>query len=168
MKTKLIVTAIVWLAGSLAAEAWAQETLKALVKKCETADLVRMSIISNRNKEKKLVKKVTTITILNDDALVNEFIKAFEKDENEALQVISNKQGGKTNNVFYRFEGATYNFSIQSKGNASVSVIEQDGTNADQSSFFFSNDVTNSDDFYIYNADSSYKNLPEILSRGFK
>jgi hypothetical protein len=124
MKTKHVVTAILLLAGSLMSHLSAQETLKALVKKCETLDAVEMHIIKNRNKEtKELTRSVVTITIRNNEALVNEFIAAFKKDEDSATQVTERKQnGGKIVPFMYVFEDTQYSFNYTGKGNAIINV----------------------------------------------
>jgi hypothetical protein len=129
MKTKhVIVTAILLIAGGFSMQATAQEALNALVRKCETLDSVDTNIVRSRDKEtKQLNRSITDLTIRNNEALVNEFTAAFKKEEENATQAIENKQGGKTVSFFYRFDNVDFSFSIQDKGNATVSVIENKG-----------------------------------------
>ncbi|MDR1919121.1 MAG: DUF5024 domain-containing protein [Tannerellaceae bacterium] len=124
MKTKVVV-AVLLLMGSLTVKVSAQETLKALVKKCENMDSVSMTIVRDRDKETKQWKRsVITLNIRNNAALVNEFIEAFRKDEAVALKVIENKDQGRSTNFFYSFEGVNYSLRIKDKANASISVFE--------------------------------------------
>ncbi|MDR2810530.1 MAG: DUF5024 domain-containing protein [Tannerellaceae bacterium] len=157
MKTKHVVTAFLLLIGSLTAEVSAQTTLKALVKKCETSDAVHMSIVKRRNQKKEPTRTIISITIKNDETLVNQFIEAFRKDESEAIRVSESKQGGKTNNTFYRFEGGTtYNLNIEDKSNASVSVVERYGADDDdEASEFFNFDNTNFSGSFFYDTKSA-------------
>jgi hypothetical protein len=126
MKTRsLIAVAILLLTGSLAADLSAQETLKALVKKCENMENVDINVVRKRDeKTRALERTVTSIRINNNQALVNEFIAAFEKDKEMADQEIENKSNGKIKNIHYRFGDASYSFSPGSNGSASITVIE--------------------------------------------
>lgn len=128
MKTKsLLVTAILLIAGSLSGLS-AQETLKALVKKCESMENVNVNMVRSRNKEtKQLERNITTISFSNNQALVNEIVAAFEKDKDLADQEIENRSGGKVTNMFYRFGNASYSFSQNEEGGGSLSIIERDG-----------------------------------------
>jgi hypothetical protein len=137
--------AILWLAAGLTAEVWAQEALRALVKKCETDNTVTMNIVKRKNKAKELVRTIITIRIQNNEPLVKQFIEAFRKDEQEATRVIEDRQGGNLYKSFFRFEGGTtYNIEINN-GNASVSVIERYGKedNDDDLQTFLHFDDTN-------------------------
>jgi hypothetical protein len=122
-----MMAAVLLLAGGLMAGVPAQEALNALVKKCETAASVRMNIVKKRNsKTKALEKVVTTVSVKNDEALVNEFIEAFKKDEKDATSVIEDRKEGKVNSLFYRFDGVSYSLDFhQDKGNANISIIEK-------------------------------------------
>ncbi|MDR3142997.1 MAG: DUF5024 domain-containing protein [Tannerellaceae bacterium] len=127
MKTRnLIAVAILLLTGSLAADLSAQETLKALVKKCENMENVNISVVRNKNKEtREMQRAIINISFNNNQALAGEFIAAFEKDKEMADQEIENKSNGKTTTIFYRFGNVTYSFSQGNDGSASISVIEK-------------------------------------------
>jgi hypothetical protein len=127
MKTRhLIAVAILLLTGSLANGLSAQETLKALVKKCQNMENVSVSVVRNKNKEtKKPEQAITSISFNDNQALENEFIAAFEKDRALADQEIENKSNGRITNMFYRFGEVSYSFSHDDDGSASVSVIEK-------------------------------------------
>jgi hypothetical protein len=127
MKTRhLIAAAILLITGSLSADLSAQETLKALVKKCESMDNVNTSVVRNRNKQtKKLEKEIISLNFSNNQALVNEFIAAFEKDKLMADKEIEGTNNGRKT-LFYRFGDTSYSFSQLNEGSASVSVIQKD------------------------------------------
>jgi poly(A) polymerase Pap1 len=125
MKTRnLIVVAILLLTGSLSADLFAQETLKALIKKCESMENVNVNVVRSKNKEtRELEQEMTSISFRNNQALVNEFIAAFAKDKEMADQEIENKSNGKITNLFYRFGDVSYSFSQHDDTGASVSVM---------------------------------------------
>jgi hypothetical protein len=127
MKTRhLIAVVILLLTGSLATDLYAQETLKALVKKCENMENVDVDVIRRRNKEtKKLEQVITEVSFSNNQALVNEIIAAFDKDKEMADQEIEEKSNGKIKELFYRFGGDTYSFSQDDGGRGSITLIER-------------------------------------------
>jgi hypothetical protein len=129
MKTRnLIVAAILLLTGSLATDLYAQETLKALMKKCENMENVDVDVVRSRNKEtKKLERVVTEISFKNNQTLVNEIIAAFEKDREMADKEIEEKSNGKIKELFYRFGDNSYSFTQRDNGGGSISVIESYG-----------------------------------------
>ncbi|MDR1203802.1 MAG: DUF5024 domain-containing protein [Tannerellaceae bacterium] len=126
MKTRnLIAVAILLITGSLATDLFAQETLKALVKKCENMENVSVNVVRNRNKEtREMQRAITNISFNSNQALVNEFIAAFDKDKEMADQEIENKSNGKITNIFYRFGDVSYSFTQGDNGGASISVME--------------------------------------------
>lgn len=128
MKAKnVIVVAILLIAGSFSTEVFAQETLKALVKKCETMENVNINVVRNRDKEtRKMKRMIVNISFNNNPALLKEFIDAFEKDKEMADQEISNSANGKITNMFYRFGNVSYSFSQNEGGGGSISVIEKE------------------------------------------
>ena len=128
MKTKsLIVAAIFLVVGSFSMDMFAQDALKALVQKCENMENVNVNVVRSRNKEtRKLERLVTSISFSDNQALVNEFIAAFNKDKDMADQEIENRSGGKITNVFYIFGDRSYSFSQDDDGSASITVIERE------------------------------------------
>ena len=125
MKTKVWIMALLLIVSGFSMKLVAQENLNALVKKCETMPSVNMNIIRKQNtKTKKLELKIIDIDIKEDQALINEFLEAFKKDEANAIQAIEDKKAGKTTSLFYKFENVSYDFSYGKKeGCASVSVM---------------------------------------------
>ncbi|MDH6306505.1 putative membrane-anchored protein [Parabacteroides sp. PF5-5] len=133
MKTKrLIVVAILLIAGSLSTELFAQDAIKALVQKCENMENVNVNIVRNRNKEtRKVERTITSISFSNNEALVNEFIAAFNKDKEMTDQEIENRSNGKVNNIFYRFGNTSYSFTQGEEGSGSISIIERSDNKKD-------------------------------------
>lgn len=126
MKTNwLIVVLILFIAGCFSTDLSAQETLKALVKKCENMENVDLSIVRNKDeKTRKVTQVITGISFNNNEALVKEILDAFNKDKAMADQEIESKKGGKVSSLFYRFGSTSYSFSEKGTGGGSLSVIE--------------------------------------------
>ncbi len=127
-KKSLILIAIMLIAGSISTEVFAQEAIKALVKKCENMQNVNINIVRSRNKDtKKLERVVKNISFSNDKILADEFIAAFEKDREMADKEIENMSNGKLDNLFYRFGNSSYSFSYDKEGGSvSITVIERE------------------------------------------
>ena len=130
MKTKVFVAVLLFLMiGSFSMKIGAQENLAAMVRKCETMESVDMNVVRQKNPQtKKTESVITSITIKSNPVLVNEFLNAFQRDENKAYQVIEKKKGGKTIPSFYQFVGVSYSFSMQGDGNATVTEIREPAT----------------------------------------
>ena len=91
----------------------AQENLNALVKKCENETMkgVYMEIIHTKNTlTKKFEPTITKINIEFNPTLINEFVKALQKDEEKAIQKIEKKTGKQLISLFYSFDNADYTF----------------------------------------------------------
>ena len=116
MKIKNVLTIVVLLIiAGLNSDLMAQTTLKALVKKCESAENVEMRIVRQKDKETLKPKQtITTIKIKSNKALVDEFIAAFEKDEPFAHEAFYTNRGGKIIPQQFNFKGATFTFAYRS------------------------------------------------------
>jgi hypothetical protein len=128
MRTKNVwIVAIMLLVGSFSVNLTAQETIEALVKKCESMESVNIRIVRNRDKAKKITESVVQIIIpaQSDQALIDSFVAAFRKDREMANEEIENIEKGKLVRLFYRFDKRTYSLSIQGDGSAKVSIIDQ-------------------------------------------
>lgn len=126
MKTsRLFAVAILLIAGSLSINVSAQEALKAVVKKCETMESVSINIVRNKDKgTKELTRSIINISFSNNEALVKEFVAAFNKDREQADQEIENRENGKINRLMLKFGNTRYSFSQEDTGSGSISVIE--------------------------------------------
>lgn len=127
MKTsQLIAVLALFIAGSFSMDLSAQETLKALVKKCENMENVNVSIVRNKDKTTRKVSQViTSISFSNNEELAKEILAAFNKDKDVADQEIENRSNGRVNNLFYRFGSTSYSFSEDGNGGGSLSVIDK-------------------------------------------
>lgn len=107
--------AVVLLAGSAGVRTAAQSTIDALVKKCESLEDVSINrVVRQERNEKKTVVNIS-IPIETNQALVDEFIAAFRKEEEsdsdtEKMSSITTKDG-KVTNFFFRVEGKHYAFN---------------------------------------------------------
>ena len=115
MKIKnVLAIAILLIIAGLSSDLMAQTALRAMVKKCESAENVEMSIVRKKDQETlKMKQSVVTIKITSNKALVDEFIAAFEKDEPSAYEAIYSKKDGKTIPQHFKFKGVTFTFSYK-------------------------------------------------------
>ena len=101
----------------------AQENLDALIKKCEALPSIDMSVTRTRNAQtKELEREIISFTIHDNPDLVNEFLTVFKKDEVNAITVNETKQGGRTKSLYYKFEKATYSFSLKDEKSVSITI----------------------------------------------
>ena len=129
MKAKNMMLVLVLLFTGVAGNSiQAQEALNALVKKCESMEKVDINVIYNRNKETKKVEKCIKSIGFTDPQLMNEFLAAFEKEKENAYQVIDNKVNGKMMPSFYRFSVGkseiSYSFTASKNGRVDITYIE--------------------------------------------
>jgi hypothetical protein len=123
------------LAEFFSAEAYAQEAIKALIKKCETMETVDINIVLRRNKDtKKVIRSVITLQIKSNPALVKEFQDAFQKvsgndfskSQDAPDREIITRRGGKIVNLMYTYGNVSYDFTVEPNGqNARVGVTER-------------------------------------------
>ncbi|MDR1676473.1 MAG: DUF5024 domain-containing protein [Tannerella sp.] len=122
------------LAGGAWMEPAAQETIDALVKKCESLDKVKVNIVRNRDPEtKEVTRSIVSILIplQSHQALIDGFVAAFQKEKENAEQELENRENGKLISLFYRFEKKSYSLSMNN-GEAVVSIIENDRARSDR------------------------------------
>lgn len=125
MKTKSLFILFLF-TGCFSMGAYAQKNIMALVKKCETIESVDMNVIRKRNKDtKKLEEGIVTVKIKSNPSLIDEFIDAFKKDENDATEVIENKKNGKLTPQLYKFDNLIITFNFKDNGNATISIINE-------------------------------------------
>ena len=150
MKTKILAMVLILAAGSMLSFASAQERIKALIKKCETIESVDMNIIKSRrsatsyaessaSQDNKpattssttkgpLEESVITVSIHDNETLVNEFLAAFKAEEENATDVMSSKKDGKIVPSHYNFEdGLSFSFSMRDKANATITQMNDGG-----------------------------------------
>jgi len=124
MKTNVWIMMLLFIVSGLSMKLVAQDNLSAMVKKCETIPSVNMNVVREKDPEtNKLVIKVISITINDNQALVDEFLAAFKKDEDKVNQMVENKLEGEIS-LLYEFEKVSFSISYgKTEGYASVNVL---------------------------------------------
>lgn len=130
MKTKkMILSALLLVAGAASTNVFAQEHLEAIVKKCEKLDNVQIQVIYNRDQNTKKLEKTIKSISFQDEKLLNEFLDAFEKDKEKAYKMAEQKINGKMQPSFYRFSDGKrdvgYYWNVSGANHVSLSVIEE-------------------------------------------
>ncbi len=141
MKIKnLLLVAIILITTGLTSDLMAQNALRAMVKKCESADNVEVNVVRKKDKETMKVKQsITTIKIKSNKALVDEFIAAFEKDEPSAYEVIYSKKDGRMVPQFFKFKDVTFSFSTR-RGSSYSTFSVNNWSNAENAIIITGND----------------------------
>lgn len=126
----MLAVALIVIAGCFSATVSAQENLNALMKKCEAMDDVSLNVVQQRDPTtKKTTQVIRTVKFTNKKALVDDFLKAFQTDKNEAVQAIESKKHGKMVPSYYQFidknKQVSYSFKISEDGTgASITYIQ--------------------------------------------
>ena len=128
MKRNLWILALFFIMSSFSPKLVAQENLNALVRKCETMTSVCMNFIREKNSQTKRIEtKMINISIKDNQVLINDFLVAFKKDEENALSIVENKQGEEMVSLFYKFENVTYTFSFSEKNSTCTNEEKEKG-----------------------------------------
>jgi hypothetical protein len=123
----------------------AQETIKALIKKCETLESVDVTIVRQRDqKTKKISSSLTTLRIKSDPTLVKEFQDAFQKaydngfskSQDVADHEMITRRAGKIVRLMYTFGNIRYDFSVEDNGHARLNVMERNEEDSKGVGFF--------------------------------
>ena len=129
MKRNVLIMMLFLIVSSFSMRIFAQENLKALVKKCETMPSVDINYVVTDSPYPIKKREVFNITIHGDTALMNEFATAFKKDEEnakdeneKALGISENRQGGKLVSVVYKFMKITYSVQLMGKAEKNTST----------------------------------------------
>jgi len=138
MKSRNLVMAVLLLtASSLVTGALAQENIQALIKKCETMDVIDANIVRNKattptfetrttgisgNNIRTSVRlrqssfaprSVINMTLKYSPSLEKEIVAAFRKDQDKAIHEVEQRKNGKVSHILYRFEDSEYSFTIK-------------------------------------------------------
>ena len=93
--SKCFWVALCLLVGNFSTELWAQKNLEAVVQKCKADKTIDKSVVTNKDpKTKKVYKIVSSFVVEGHAALQQEIKSAFERDKEEAYQVIENENDG--------------------------------------------------------------------------
>ena len=177
---KRIITAVLLLfIGGLITDLCAQESIKALIKRCENTNSVDMSYIINKDPQtKKVLNSITTITITDNPRLVKDFIGAFEKDRDNAYSVSGSIKNGVSIPSSYKFSLGDDGYISCSmtvwndNANASVSYRESSGRPGDISLPLFENfgtfDLNQYIDQFREQTERFINKQEDLKSRGFQ
>ena len=143
--SKCFWVALCLLVGNFSTELWAQKNLEAVVQKCKADKTIDKSVVTNKDpKTKKVYKIVSSFVVEGHAALQQEIKSAFERDKEEAYQVIENESNGKMD-YFIRFSKANVkvSYSMDSRDTKlSFTVIENFEKGGDKGTDFeFGNDM---------------------------
>lgn len=127
-RSKCLGLALCLLAGSFSTQLLAQKNLEAVILKCKSDKTVDKSIVTRKDpKTKKLEKVVSSFTIMGNNALRQEVKTAFERDKEEAYQVIENESNGEVS-WFIRFSKGnvrtSYSLNVDGDDELSITVID--------------------------------------------
>lgn len=127
-RSKCLALALCLLVGSFSAQLSAQKNLEAVIQKCKSDKTVDKSIVTRKDPQtKRLEKVVSSFTIRGNNALRQEVMTAFERDKEEAYQVIQNESNGEVS-WFIRFAKAnvrtSYSLNVDGDDELSLTVID--------------------------------------------
>jgi len=129
MKSRNVAIAVILsLLGGVSVESKAQETIQALLKKCENMDSVTVSVIRDKDKETgKITRDLTNVSFKTNSnpALEKEFLAAFQKEEDKADRVSKNISNGKTTSMLFVFGELQFNYNY----NKRTGIVNVNATN---------------------------------------
>jgi len=118
MKTKLLLTIIVLLAGSLFFSASAQDNINTLIEKCKKMDNIDVNVskVKTSTDGKSTSFETTTISIKSNKSLTDEFLAAFKRDSEKADSTTENETNGEINLLMCTFGSNIYTYSSKKDG----------------------------------------------------
>ena len=122
--------ALALLLCGLSTEVFAQKNLEEVVRKCKSDKSVDKSVVTKKDPATKQKRRVvSSFEVESGSPLYQEVMTAFERDKEEAYQIIENESGG-NKNYFIRFTRAdgnvAYSLDVGESG-LSLTVIERFG-----------------------------------------
>jgi hypothetical protein len=116
MKTRIILISLVLLlTGGFSTELFAQDNIKALMQQIEKMDdkeILEADIVRKNNPTLRTKSFTMLAKLKYSPELEKKLIDTFQKDSEKANQVIEQKKEGKVQQYLYRFDNATYSFTI--------------------------------------------------------
>ena len=139
MKRSALIATLVFF-GYFTSALFAQESIKAVIQKCEQKKSVEMTYIINKDPEtKKVLSNITTVKIKDDPALVKEFVSAFEKDKDKAYSVSGSIKNGVSTPSNYKFSSGKESYisctMSVSNNNADASISYRESPNKPGNAF---------------------------------
>ena len=140
----LLIAVVLFMAGSLSSESFAQENIKALIKKCENMDVIDANIVRNKSAgyttsssqttastSPRISRGLTTsprtivnITLKYTPSLEKELVAAFRKDQEKSIHEVEQRKEGKVTHMLYRFDDSEYSFTIK---NDTINICATEG-----------------------------------------
>jgi putative cell wall-binding protein len=113
-RLKLLIVLIVLATTAITNVAFAQENIKAMLKKCEEMDVIEASYVRNNANAliRTPIRSTMNMKLHYTPELADELVAAFYKDKAKASSEVEQKRDGKVINMLYRFDDATYSFTI--------------------------------------------------------
>ena len=113
---------ILLITGSLfSSQVRAQEALNKILTQLEQSELVDVSVICKRDPDtRKVIKIIKTVTIpagKEGDKMLEKIFQAFEKEKENAIEVINNKKGKKYDSILQKYpkDGMAYMYSLSGR-----------------------------------------------------
>ena len=113
---------ILLITGSLfSSQVRAQEALNKILTQLEQSELVDVSVICKRDPDtRKVIKIIKSVTIpagKEGDKMLEKIFQAFEKEKENAIEVINNKKGKKYDSILqkYQKDGMAYMYSLSGR-----------------------------------------------------
>ena len=113
---------ILLITGSLfSSQVRAQEALNKILTQLEQSELVDVSVICKRDPDtRKVIKIIKTVTIpagKEGDKMLEKIFQAFEKEKENAIEVINNKKAKKYDSILqkYQKDGMAYMYSLSGR-----------------------------------------------------
>jgi len=129
MKTRnLIIYLVLLTAGSFSIDLFAQENIKALmqqIEKTDDKDIIEADIVRKNNSALRTRSYTMLIKLRYSPELEKKLVDTFQQDNDKANQVIEQKKDGKVLHYLYKFNNATYSFTIS---NETISIQAQEST----------------------------------------
>ena len=118
MKTKLLLTAIVLLVGSLLFSASAQDNINALIEKCKKMDNIDVNVskVKTSTDGKSQNLETITVNVQSNKSLAGEFLAAFRRDSEKADSTTENETNGEINLLMCTFGSNIYTYSSKKDG----------------------------------------------------
>ena len=129
MKTRFLLVGIVlFAAGSFSMVSFAQEKIKALMQQIEKTadkDVLEADIVRKNNPALRTKSYTMLVKLRFSPELEKKLVDTFQQDSEKANQVIEQKKDGKVLHYLYKFNNATYSFTISSD---TISIQAQEST----------------------------------------
>jgi hypothetical protein len=92
---------------------YAQENIKAAIKKCEKMEVIEADIVRYKEPGLKGLSRTTVlIKMMTSPELEKMLEEAFHQDSEKATQAVEQKKEGRISHMYYKFDYANYSYTI--------------------------------------------------------